>query len=431
MVSSLDSLANLVSELKQITKTSDKLQIIQQYTQGDPTCALSQLLRRVYDSQITFGVRSTAILKYNPKPATEPTHPSLEDLLDKLADRTLSGHRALQACVQFIDAHEDFRSVILSVLDKDLGVGVGVKLLARAIPNLMNTFPDVALGMDLGTTKVDLTQVKPGEWFLSRKYDGVRCIAVYHRTTNQTSYYTRGGKLLTSLGNLELSTIQFASDFTFDPVILDGEIIVNDGSSNEDFNETVSQVRRTNYTIPHPKFMVFDVLTHSEFYDKPSPIILTDRLARIHQGSPNVMVIDQYDAHDHMDSMTMRVKKDKWEGLIARKNTMYQGKRSRDILKIKEFDTMEGVVCDYKVGQIRVYNSETQKYEHVMAVVSLILEDGTDTGSGLSMDERLSFYKEPNLILNKTVSVQYFGKTPKGKLRFPTIRAIYGERRDV
>ena len=61
--------------------------------------------------------------------------------------------------------------------------------------------------------------------------------------------------------------------------------------------------------------------------------------------------------------------------------------------------------------------------------------DPVDVGSGFSLEQRRRFYKNPNEILGKTITVNYFEETVnqhgKNSLRFPVIKTIYEGERDV
>jgi DNA ligase-1 len=72
-------------------------------------------------------------------------------------------------------------------------------------------------------------------------------------------------------------------------------------------------------------------------------------------------------------------------------------------------------------------------------VKSLIIEyENTDmnVGSGLSDEQRIEWYKNPELIIGKVITVQYFEETMDSKtsiksLRFPTLKVVHGEERTV
>jgi DNA ligase-1 len=59
-----------------------------------------------------------------------------------------------------------------------------------------------------------------------------------------------------------------------------------------------------------------------------------------------------------------------------------------------------------------------------------------NVGSGLSDTQRVEWYDNPELIIGKTITVQYFEETVDSRtntpsLRFPTLKCVYGEKREV
>jgi DNA ligase-1 len=56
-------------------------------------------------------------------------------------------------------------------------------------------------------------------------------------------------------------------------------------------------------------------------------------------------------------------------------------------------------------------------------------------GSGMDNQQRLEWFKNPNLIIGKEVTIQFFEETVDDKgslsLRFPTIKYIYENKRDL
>jgi DNA ligase-1 len=59
-----------------------------------------------------------------------------------------------------------------------------------------------------------------------------------------------------------------------------------------------------------------------------------------------------------------------------------------------------------------------------------------NVGSGLSDEERILWLKNPELILNKVITVQYFeesidSKTGLLSLRFPTLKFVHGNNRNT
>ncbi|KAG0032966.1 hypothetical protein BGZ82_006307 [Podila clonocystis] len=142
-----------------------------------------------------------------------------------------------------------------------------------------------------------------------------------------------------------------------------------------------------------------------------------------------------------------------WEGVMLRKDVAYEGKRSRNLLKIKQFQDAEFKVEEAMVGRMRLpFQGDFQERDQVLTSV-VILHRGhrVGVGSGFSAEDRIRFGQDPSLIIGKTITVQYFeeSKTTSNtsasgsngqdsgvavrnvdedtvwSLRFPTVKAIY------
>ena len=125
-----------------------------------------------------------------------------------------------------------------------------------------------------------------------------------------------------------------------------------------------------------------------------------------------------------------------WEGLMLRKNTIYKGKRSSDILKVKSFVDAEYTVVSVENSINRVI-VEGKEIEEEMLKNVVIEHKGfkVDVGSGFSQEQRRHYFKNPEEIIGKTITVQYFEETYNDKggisLRFPTVKVVHGDKREV
>jgi DNA ligase-1 len=124
-----------------------------------------------------------------------------------------------------------------------------------------------------------------------------------------------------------------------------------------------------------------------------------------------------------------------WEGLMIRKNEIYKGKRSSDILKIKTFVDAEYLVVGVENSINRVI-VEGKEVEEEMLKNVIIEHKGcqVQVGSGFSQEQRRKYFKNPEEIIGKTITVQYFEETENLQggysLRFPVIKAIYETNRN-
>ena len=115
--------------------------------------------------------------------------------------------------------------------------------------------------------------------------------------------------------------------------------------------------------------------------------------------------------------------------LVTRDDT-YKGKRSTDILKVKQMFDDEYIVVDLEndVHRVIVDGSEV---EELMLKNVIIEHKGNQVrvGSGFSHEQRRYYFENPNEILGKQIKVQYFeesqSKSGEYSLRFPVIKAVY------
>ena len=123
--------------------------------------------------------------------------------------------------------------------------------------------------------------------------------------------------------------------------------------------------------------------------------------------------------------MNQKVEKYGWEGLMLRDNLKpYKGKRIRDLCKVKKFFDEEFKVLDIITGPIRVIDKDSGLDTTIECMTAVIINyENTKVGSGFSIEERQHYYKNPDDIIGKLITVQYFEKSNES-LRFPTFKGI-------
>ena len=99
------------------------------------------------------------------------------ELLDSLSNREFTGHSAIAVIHGFISQHKEYKDLIYNIIDKDLKIRAGDKVINKAVSNLIPTF-SVALAKEY-----DKCDWNDG-WYASRKLDGVRCLAVVYFECN-------------------------------------------------------------------------------------------------------------------------------------------------------------------------------------------------------------------------------------------------------
>ncbi|CAO3616315.1 unnamed protein product [Cunninghamella echinulata] len=305
-------------------------------------------------------------------------------------------------------------------------------------------------------------------FYVSRKLDGVRCITLIQpQHDSPILFCSRTGRTFESLKKVEIAIQQQLTkhDYWNKPsrsIVLDGEICVypsdknednlllqnnsnfihknnNQDNKKEDFLETVSQIRKANSDMDNPVYQVFDLIDMEVFRQGRGGPLFSKRQKKLVElfgtsTSNYFKILEQIPltSNDQLLEMKQKVAKYNWEGLIIRKNVPYEGRRSQNMLKLKEWEDAEYVVKDIETSWMRMPDGEEKQ---VMKNV-IIDHKGNfvSVGSGFSLNERIKYANHPDHIIGKLITVKYFsesfGNSGVTSLRFPIVKAIYDKDRD-
>jgi len=433
---SFEHLHGFVRDLRTTSSTIDKVNIIKDYAAHNNEGAyfIKKILLHTYHPLWQYNVTSDNLKKKSH--LRGHVYESIFDLLDALKNRTITGHDAIGAVNSFIDNHSEYEELIHCIIDKDLKTRAGDKLINKAMPDFIPTF-SVALADKYVPKLVKWEDC----WYASRKIDGARCIAIVDDKGNST-FYSRTGKVFDTL-NVVHDAIR---SLGLTNVVLDGELCLVDEGGVEDFQGVMKELRKKDHIIPNPVYKIFDLLTHNEFYSqkgsnqRPFSIRIKDLEYIVTKANKNkcLVQLEQTLVKDesHFQELVKEASNSGWEGLMLRADEPYKGKRSKDLLKYKTFFDDEYVVEDVTFGPFR-YIKDGQECEETMLSSITIQHKGykVDVGSGFTIEERQAFYKDKSKILNKTLTIQYFEETENQNggisLRFPTVKMIHGQERDM
>ena len=425
----------MVRDLRATSSTIDKQNIIEDYCnhKSDAANFTKNILLYTYHPMWQYNVTSENLKKKSKLRGKD--FGDIFFLLNALKDRQVTGHDAIGAVNTFIDKFPEYEELIHCIIDKDLKTRAGDKIINKAIKDHIPEF-SVALADKYEPKLVDWKD----SWFVSRKLDGLRLIAVVDENGNST-FFSRTGKTFDTLdivaGGIKALGIT--------NVVFDGELCLVDDDGNEDFQGIMKEIRKKDHTIPNPSYKIFDMISHDEFYSKKGLHNKTyehrynNLLTVMRENSCvclSVLAQEKIKDDDHFQEWIAKSTKEKYEGLMLRANEPYKGKRSKDLLKWKTFHDAEYRVIDIEFGPFRyVLNGKEQ--EDTMLSCVTIKHKGYDVrvGSGFSIEQRQYFYKNPKEILDKIIRVNYFEETKNqdggSSLRFPTLAYIYGEERDT
>ena len=249
---------------------------------------------------------------------------------------------------------------------------------------------------------------------------------------------SRSGKPFTTLSKLEVAI----KELNLTNTVLDGEVCILDQDGNENFQDIIKEIKRKDHTIENPFYYIFDMLTIEEFANKESTRKLRDRLTNAAltinpTNNKYYGILPQYLGNDKVLTDMIKTAKDNdWEGLMLRKDAPYKGKRSNDVLKVKAFKDAEYIIIDTENSINRVI-VDGHEVDEIMLKNIIIEHKGNrvQVGSGFNHEERRLYYKEPERIVGKIATVQYFSESKdvngNYSLRFPVIKTIYEQERDI
>ena len=258
----------------------------------------------------------------------------------------------------------------------------------------------------------DYTKRPQSEGWSQPKLDGIRCVV------DSRGMWTRAGKPITSCPHIWESLKGYMEQNPHH--ILDGELYNHELKAN--FNKITSLVRKLKST---PEDMA-EAKTLVEYhvydmYDKSATDMkFTNRVKQAYWTNNDYVKIvktDYCESQDQLDALYSEYMEQGYEGQMVRNDATYDNKRSKNLLKRKEFKTEE-----FEVIQVLEGKGNWSGYAK-----RFILRDkeGKDFGSGVRGQQ--AQLKELWEMLNTAkgmpnwATCRYFDLTPDGIPRFPVI----------
>jgi DNA ligase-1 len=256
-------------------------------------------------------------------------------------------------------------------------------------------------------------KVKPAPVFpliIDPKLDGMRLV-------NQADdYFSRKGKPIPTACFIAEELEPFFQEYP--NVVLDGEIYCHDLA--KDFNELMSIARKQDPT--------------SEQLDRARDVLQYHVYDMCNLDDPDMMAVDRkiwLDANlpvsarirlvewklvkneDELKVLNQIHVQDGYEGSIARTTcSPYDHKRSKNLIKIKQFITEEFIITDILEG--------TGNRSGIAGTVEIYIGN-VRVGCGIkgSWKHAKDLLDSKNTYIGKLATIRHFGYTPDGSLRFP------------
>lgn len=315
-----------------------------------------------------------------------------------------------------------YPELVLSIVRKDLTLGVNVTTLNKVFgKGFIPTF-----GVQLAEKYFDDPDklVPEGtEFTLTEKFDGVRCVLMFEG--KNPLFYTRSGKRIEGLTELEEETRVLDKNFVYDGELLkEGE-----GKSNNLYRETMSIVG-SDKEKKGVRFNVFDCIEKDKFKEGMDSAPYIQRRQRLHESGIEELIHTAevpilYRGTDRSEILKWLAwaKESGKEGVMININNVpYICDRTPYLLKVKTFNECEAVVRSIEKG--------TGKNAQRLGAVFVEIKDktgklhGVRVGSGFTDKDRDYYFKHQKELLGKVVEIGYFEVTNNQaddslSLRFP------------
>lgn len=257
--------------------------------------------------------------------------------------------------------------------------------------------------------------------FIQPKLDGIRCIA------RASGLMSRNGKPHKACPHIYEALEKFFD--AYPNAILDGEFYNHD--LKDDFNRIASLIRKSKPTQDHideaEEYVQFHIYDVPRMGSLDEDDVYTSRIESFKQwweeNNPDCRSIKilKYDDVNHVNDVKRMFEtyiSEGYEGAIVRVNAGYQNKRSKNLLKYKEFEDDEFEILDIIEGKGR---------KSGMAASALMkLPDGREFNSNIKGGYK--FYRElldnKDANIGKMATIQYGNLSPDGIPRFPYLIAI-------
>lgn len=243
------------------------------------------------------------------------------------------------------------------------------------------------------------------------KLDGIRCIVKHD------GMWSRTGKYIVSAPHIfEALKPLFDTDSS---LIFDGELYAD--KFNNDFNKICSLVKKTKPTYEDLKESAHNIEYH--IYDLPSenkPFF--QRFSKLNSlNLPSCCVKVKTEQVDNLNDVVAFYEDYMaagYEGQILRVNSLYENKRSKNLLKHKSFFDKEFLIVDLLEGEGNKRNM----------VGAFLMQDTNGkqfkATPKFTWDDCINMWANKNYYIGKMGTVKYFNLTPDGVPRFPYMIGI-------
>lgn len=308
------------------------------------------------------------------------------------------------------DVEEDIelRAILYKIITKRMNIGIGAKLINKALGYELIPDPSVMLATDDHEAIENWKKI-----YCEEKYDGVRVIAIYK--SGEITYFTRA---FNELDSTCLSRITFALKTA---MINSGQGILGDWFFDGELTDLnrksvsgkVTQILRGTAPKNIDDDMLFNVFDFEEVMTLSHGSGVLDYLTRratlekvtsfLPDNSPVVLGrMWEVDNSSEVAEIYKQIVADGGEGVICKSNSIYECKRAKTWIKLKEVND-----CDLEVTGW--YPGEGKREGYIGGFICTDLSGtlNVKVGSGFTDNDLKALNETPDQHIGKIIAVQY------------------------
>lgn len=425
-------LSNLLSELKETTKPSEKINVLKKHDNK----FFRWLINATYDPFKMYHIK----FKKSEIPEPGDGHIELfEAHVKKLlafCEKSMSPKQNREKVIEVLKYFDKgSQDLLLGVLEKNWKSGIGTKTILKVFPGIVPTF-EVQLANTYNSDK----NYKNNKWISSFKLDGLRCISL--RQNGEWRCYSRKGHEFYTVEHIkkDLEKLYEIYGYTF----YDGELYKH-GLKFEEIQGpvmafTAGQAEGVEYHI-FVCGQAEDFLNGVDNMEMTMGINDTEWIKVVEQD-----IIETKEIYDTLEKAFELG----YEGIMLKNpEKLYDFKRSDAIVKVKkgkDAESSEEIVSDCVVTGIVVddfpvvlevvkepFDSmEEVEVRKVLETKTLLVklwvlqQDGVSckVGSGFDLPFRYKYTENPEEIIGKVVEIRHQKWGKNGRMRFPRLERI-------
>lgn len=427
----IQQVKDVFDKIKDTTSRNDKMGIIREYSHDDN---ILSALYFSYNPYIHTGLSTNKITKkLDGIKGNSPD--SLYDMYNYLDENNTGTDVNISVVQSFIDKFsdtEDDKKFLKWLFTKSLKIGITAKTINKALERKM--IPE--FNVQLAYSYEKYIDKLPKDFTLTTKLDGHRAVCIVD-SYGDSEFFSRKGNNIDGLVEITPQIKDFANNGTLGiqeynkGFVLDGELIVKSIEDGQDvFNET-SKIIRKNDDKKGLVFQVFDIIPKDEFTANKGTIKYSKRrqLLDLLFNKENYDSLELVRAiYTGNDTSVIPLWAEKAfangdEGIMVNDNNEnYKFNRTKGLLKVKEFHSLDTEILDVFEGQ--------GKYDNMLG--GLVIDykgNKVEVGSGFTDEQRQLYWDNKDDIIGKIIEVQYFSESTNQNndaisLRFPTVKGI-------